>query len=134
MKKLLLVIFVLLAILIFTFAIGQFGPYNGEDVIRIERTGTVIKYYHNNVLKHTSTFPSLTLMMADVAFYSSGAIMVNVRSSFSTASKNITSTFEYDPAGRRQKTWHQLDAEPNILLAKNDYNELGNHVRNPTPR
>src|SRR5690606_27189732 len=46
----------------------------------------------------------------------------------STQTRTINRKFEYDNAGRLTHTWHQLDAEPKILLAYNEYNELGQLV------
>jgi RHS repeat-associated protein len=37
----------------------------------------------------------------------------------------ITETFEYDPAGRVLKTWHKINNDPDVLIAKNEYNILG---------
>ena len=37
----------------------------------------------------------------------------------------ITRTFEYDHAGRLLKTWHALNNEDSVLIAQNNYNELG---------
>jgi RHS repeat-associated protein len=39
--------------------------------------------------------------------------------------KNIYRRFEYDHAGRLLRTWHRFNLEDSVLLAQNDYNELG---------
>jgi RHS repeat-associated protein len=98
------------------------------DVIRIERTGTSIAYKVNGVTQYTSTIASNSLLMADISFHYTGSTITGVRSSFSTTSKTTTRKFEYDHAGRLLKTWHQVDSGPNILLAFNEYNELGQLV------
>src|SRR5262249_46089456 len=36
--------------------------------------------------------------------------------------------FNYDHAGRLRKTWHSINGQPKILLAQNEYNELGQLV------
>lgn len=41
-----------------------------------------------------------------------------------SAATSITRSFEYDHAGRLLETWHDLGSTP-VLLAKNEYNELG---------
>ncbi len=45
-----------------------------------------------------------------------------------TPSKTINRKLIYDHAGRLTHTWHKVDNEPNILLVKNEYNELGQLV------
>lgn len=108
--------------------INSFGPYLPGDVLKIERTGTSIKYYQNNILKYTSLQSSSSLLMVDVSLYDNASTIVNVRSSFSTTSRVITRRFEYDNGSRLVRTWHKIDAEPEILLALNSYNELGQLV------
>jgi|GEM_PF-1019812 len=107
---------------------GSFGNYLPGDVLKIERTGTTIKYYQNNTLKYTSAVASSTLLMADVSLYDNLTTAVNIRSSFSTITKTITRRFNYDHAGRLTKTWYKLDNQPEILLSANEYNELGQLV------
>ncbi|MCU0420066.1 MAG: DUF6443 domain-containing protein, partial [Cyclobacteriaceae bacterium] len=117
---------------------GTFGSYVQGDVLRIERLGTTIRYYHNKVLKYTSTIPSSTLLMVDASLHSQGATLSGVRSSFSGSTNTITRRFEYDHAGRLLNTWHKLNGGPDILLVKNEYNELGQlvdkklHVSSPS--
>jgi RHS repeat-associated protein len=43
----------------------------------------------------------------------------------SADSRTITRSMDYDHAGRLTHTWHKVDEGANILLAKNEYNELG---------
>ncbi|MEQ1588064.1 MAG: M23 family metallopeptidase, partial [Cyclobacteriaceae bacterium] len=104
------------------------GPYASGDLFKIERTGTVVKYFQNNVLKYTSTVPSSSMLMIDASLYTSNTTISGVRSSFSTTTKITARRFEYDHAGRLLKTWHKLDTQPEILLALNEYNELGQLV------
>lgn len=88
------------------------GAYLPGDIFKIERNGTAIRYYHNNVLRYTSTIPSSTALMADVSIYSAGATLGAVRSSFSTTTKTSTRRFEYDHAGRLIKTFHSMGTSP----------------------
>lgn len=44
------------------------------------------------------------------------------------ATRIISRRFEYDHAGRLVRAWHQTDSQPEILLAYNEYNELGQLV------
>lgn len=99
--------------------------YKEGDVLKIERTGTTIRYYLNGVLKRTSPVPSATSLMVDNSLYNKDATITGVRTSFTSSLSTVTRRFEYDHAGRLLKTWHQLDSQPEILLAKNEYNELG---------
>jgi hypothetical protein len=100
------------------------------DVFRITRTGTAVTYTRNGnaiTLSPAST-ASTTLLMADLSFTTTNAALVGLRSSFSTTTRTITRRLEYDHAGRLLKTWHKLDSQPEILLAYNEYNELGQLV------
>jgi RHS repeat-associated protein len=101
------------------------GKLSPGDVVRIERAGTTITYKVNGLTKYTSLVASNTVLMADVSLNYSGCTVAGVRSSFSTTSHSTIRRFEYDHAGRLLKTWHQLDTQPEILLVKNEYNELG---------
>jgi len=107
------------------------GGYVPGDKLRIERSGTVIRFFRNASLMYSSTTPSTSALMVDLA-YGAGAVnpspIVGIASSFTTGQKIITRTFEYDHAGRLTSTWHQIDSGPTILLAKNEYNELGQLV------
>jgi RHS repeat-associated protein len=107
---------------------GSFGAYAAGDILRIERTGTSVKYYRNNVLKRTVTASSTPALMADVSLYNVNTTVTNVRSSFSTETDTINRRFVYDHAGRLTHTWHQVDSQPEILLDYNEYNELGQLV------
>ncbi|MBI1768246.1 MAG: hypothetical protein HYR67_07720 [Bacteroidetes bacterium] len=100
------------------------------DVLRIERTGTAVKYYRNGgqiTLSPASTASS-SLLMVDVSFATNNSTLVGVKTSFSTTSKSVSRTLEYDHAGRLLKTRHQIDAEPEVFLTTNKYNELGQLV------
>lgn len=41
---------------------------------------------------------------------------------------SITDRFEYDHAGRVTEQWHSIDDEPEVLIASNIYNELGESI------
>jgi RHS repeat-associated protein len=98
------------------------------DVFRIARNGSVINYYYNGgILQYSSTAISSALMV-DTYLGTNSATLVGVRTSFSETSKSITRTFDYDHAGRLINTWHKIDNGANILLAKNEYNEIGQLV------
>src|SRR5690606_2279146 len=102
--------------------------YTAGDVFRIERTGTTVKYYHNNVLKYTSGVVSSSLLMADMSIHHASGTVINVSSSFSQISKTITRRFVYDAGSRMVETWHQVDSDPEVRLVYNQYNELGQLV------
>ena len=45
-----------------------------------------------------------------------------------TTEKTIARRMDYDHAGRLLRTWHQIGGQPEVLLASNEYNELGQLV------
>lgn len=108
------------------------SPFNSTasagDVIKVERTGSQVKYYKNGSLLGTSGTSSSGLLLADMSFYYNGASLVNIRASFAKTEQVVVRTFGYDHAGRLKKTWHKVNGGPNVLLAANDYNELGQLV------
>lgn len=106
---------------------GQVSTYNTGDVLRIERTGTVIKYYQNSTLKYTSTVASSTLLMVDISFYNTGSTVTDVRTSFGASGRTVTRRMEYDHDNRLIRTFHLIGKQTTneILLAHNTYNELG---------
>ncbi|MBX2898881.1 MAG: hypothetical protein KF775_04500 [Cyclobacteriaceae bacterium] len=98
------------------------------DVIRIERTGTTVTYKINGTIVYTSTVASNGVLMADIALNYPNSSVAGARASFATTTKSITRRLEYDHAGRLLKTWHKLNSDTEILLALNEYNELGQLV------
>jgi RHS repeat-associated protein len=96
------------------------------EVLRIERTGSTVKYYRNGVqLPYTKTGALTSDLYVDVSLLSNNASLVGVRTSFNLASNEILRTFKYDHAGRLLETWHKLNTDNAVLLAGNEYNELG---------
>lgn len=109
------------------------GAYKPGDVLRVARVGTAVKYYKNGVELYpagasVSQKSSTTALLADVAFAHSQGTLVNVRSSFSTTHQIVNRRFEYDHAGRLMATYHGLGDRPEVLLARNTYNALGQLV------
>lgn len=104
------------------------GGYQPSDRLKIKREGSAITYYRNDYPIYQSTTPSSSLLMVDVALYSMNATVLNVRTSFSTTADSVTRRFEYDHAGRLQRTWHQINSHDQVLLFDQEYNELGQLV------
>ncbi len=99
------------------------------DILRMERVGTIISFKRNGIPITTSALtPSTTALFLDNSFHIAGNTIADVRASFATTTKTTTRRFEYDHAGRLLKTWHKLDTQPEILLALNEYNDLGQLV------
>jgi RHS repeat-associated protein len=105
------------------------------DILRIERVNGKIYWKRNGVVVFptSTTVPSATLLMADVAFYNNGSTISNVRlsptfSNFAATPQTITQRFVYDHGGRLLESWHQMNGDTEILIAKNQYNELGQLV------
>ncbi len=55
-----------------------FWSYVNGDVLRIERTGSTIRYWQNGVLRYTSGLPSSGPLVVDTALHTSGATISNV--------------------------------------------------------
>jgi RHS repeat-associated protein len=107
---------------------GSIGTFASGDVLRIQRTGTIVKYYRNGILKYTSTVASSTVLMADAAIYNSGGTLMAVRASFGSSTYSVTRRIQYDHAGRLLKMYHQVNSNPEILLTASEYNEIGQLV------
>jgi RHS repeat-associated protein len=105
----------------------SYPPYGikAGDILKIERLGTQIRYYQNGILLYTSIVPSTTSLVADIAIFDKNLAVSNVRTSFSQKINTIKRRFDYDHAGRLINTWHSFNSKPEILLAHNEYNELG---------
>jgi RHS repeat-associated protein len=105
----------------------QAVSYKAGDTLRMVREGTSMKYYKNQSFLGSSSASSAALLI-DGAFNTNSATLAGVRSSFSETRKIILRTFEYDHAGRLINTWHKIDENNPVLLAHNEYNELGQLV------
>jgi RHS repeat-associated protein len=104
------------------------GTYVAGDVLRVERSGSTVVYKKNGTTVYTSLVASTSALLADVAFRHAGATLVDLKCSFAKSDQAITRRLEYDHAGRLLKIWHKLNEENEILLALNEYNELGQLV------
>jgi RHS repeat-associated protein len=109
------------------------------EVLKIERAGTAIKYYRNGVqLSYTNNSAITAALLVDASLQSTNATLLDVRTSFTTNTRSVTRRFDYDHAQRLINTWHKVDAQNEILLIHNDYNELGQlidkklHVSSPS--
>lgn len=99
--------------------------YSAGDVFRIERKSGKIRFYKNKFFLHerAATADALSIVFN---IYSTGGVIYNIRSSFGSFNPQmITRRYEYDHAGRLTHTWHQIGSQSEILLSKNEYNELG---------
>src|SRR5690606_17541811 len=59
---------------------GNFGPFSPGTILKIERVGSSMKYYMNNVLKRTVTAASTPALMVDAALHTLNTTVTNVRS------------------------------------------------------
>jgi len=100
------------------------------QVLRLERVGSVIRYLRNGTLVYTSTVPSTSPLVVDMALHHPGATLTNIRTSFTQPDPALTvaRNFTYDHAGRLLKTFHSINGATPVLLAQNEYNELGQLV------
>jgi RHS repeat-associated protein len=100
-------------------------PAQGGDVIRIERRGTSMLYSKNGVVFYTTTLTSTPALYAQVYLSQTNAELFNPKFSLAGSTKSTERHFDYDHAGRLLKTWHKADNGDQVLLVKNEYNELG---------
>ena len=101
------------------------------DKLRIAREGGVISFYKNGIKIPTGSTPitSTAALKVNVAIYSPGGSISRIRMSAAQGQGQIVDRqMTYDHAGRLLETWHMLNGGTNILLAKNEYNELGQLV------
>jgi hypothetical protein len=107
-------------------------PYATGDVFRIESDGSTVRYYRNGGLVHQSTTPPTKTYHAQVAIYNQNGTVGNLTVSFPVIYRenktDIYQRFDYDHAGRLLKTWHRVNTDAEVLLATNQYNELGQLV------
>lgn len=101
------------------------GAHALGDVFRIERVSGTVRILKNGTLTYTFPGSINTALLVDVSFYSGQSSVLNARSSFSASSHVTVRAYDYDHAGRLLSTWHKLDNGTDILLSKNEYNELG---------
>ncbi len=106
-------------------------PYSTGDVLRIERVNNTIYYKKNGSVIYTSLVSSTTQLVADVSMYHIGSTLKNVNASFGIPNEEdpqlITTerSYDYDHMGRLLEVRHQTEAQTEVLLAENSYNELG---------
>jgi len=104
------------------------SPFNPGDLLRVVRAGTTIRYYINSTIVYTSSVPSTSALLVDFAIADAGATLKDIRTSFKTKTNTITRKFGYDHAGRLLTTHHSVNDATPVLLAANEYNELGQLV------
>ncbi len=105
--------------------LSQTNVLKVDDVLKIERIGTTVRYYKNGILLYTSVTASSGSLLVDVSFQANNANLVGLTSSFSKNTNSTVRRLFYDHANRLTETWHSLNGAPEILLTKNEYNELG---------
>jgi RHS repeat-associated protein len=100
--------------------------YFAGDVFRIERKGTQINYYRNGSLLRTKTVSAGIALMVDIALNTVGGEVHGLRSSFGSATAyTINRRYEYDAGARLTHVWHKINSNAEVLVTKNEYNELG---------
>jgi RHS repeat-associated protein len=104
------------------------GIQSTGDMLRFERKSGVVTLKRNGVLLHTFPTTSTGTLMVDATMFSSGSELAFAKLHFGATPQSITRTFKYDHAGRLLETWHAVNSEQPVLLARNEYNELGQLV------
>jgi RHS repeat-associated protein len=90
------------------------GALKPGELLRIERIGTVVKYFRNDMVNpvYTSTAASGTQLMVDASVHSINGTISGVRTSFGAGTLSVTRRFEYDHAGRVKSMFHAVGGEP----------------------
>ena len=108
------------------------GSAVAGDRLRVAREYGVISFYKNGIRIPTgaATYPNTAALIAEVSIYTSGGTISRIRMSAAQGQRQIVDRhMAYDHAGRLKETWHKLNTTgSDILLAKNEYNELGQLV------
>ena len=112
---------------------GDVIPVKTGDVLRIERAGGKVFFKKNGVIDYVSATASSQQLMADVGFFQQHARISRGRlshtfASYASDSIRTRRDFVYDHAGRLLETWHAVNNADSVLLANNEYNELGQLV------
>lgn len=99
------------------------------DKLRIERKNNYVSFYRNGIKIYPATataLPCNTKLMVDVSMYTrNGQVSFTHISAAQSEPQSVTRRFVYDHAGRLLETWHTTNDAPEVLLAKNEYNALG---------
>ncbi|HEY5753500.1 MAG TPA: LamG-like jellyroll fold domain-containing protein [Chthoniobacterales bacterium] len=66
-----------------------FGSYTTNDIFRIERLRTTIRYYRNDVLLYTSPFASTGALIVDTSFKQRNAYVANVQYGGASTAESI---------------------------------------------
>ncbi|HYC85213.1 MAG TPA: HNH endonuclease [Chryseosolibacter sp.] len=108
------------------------GTYASGDIFRIERVGSTVRFMKNGFSYHTGTISATTAYKTTVALHTSSATLGPLTMSFDIPYEmlkiDIANRLEYDHGGRLLKNWHQVNQAQEVLLASNEYNELGQLV------
>ena len=108
--------------------LGSGFTYQAGDMFRVERRAGQINYYKNGILLLQRSAVSNALII-DLAIGSSGGELSGFRTSFGNfTQQSVNRSFVYDHAGRLMQTWHKINNADSVLLAENEYNELGQLV------
>jgi RHS repeat-associated protein len=112
-----------------TTRLTQTGVLVPGDVVRIERNGSVIRYFRNGIqLSYQNNAAISSALMVDVSLQSNSATLVGVRTSFGSSGRTVVKRMVFDHGNRPLRTYHQVDNNAEVLLAQNEYNEIGQLV------
>jgi RHS repeat-associated protein len=99
------------------------------DKLRIDRKDNYISFYRNGIKVYPATPTALrctTKLMVDVSMYHrNGTVNYTHISAGQGTAQTVVRQFVYDHAARVAEIWHKTNTEPEVLLVKNEYNELG---------
>ncbi|MEQ8425518.1 MAG: hypothetical protein RIA63_12465, partial [Cyclobacteriaceae bacterium] len=104
------------------------GGYTTGTKLKIERTGTTVKYYKNDVLVYTSLVSSSSKLMADMSLKTPSGTISQIRMSVAQETLSIVKSYTYDTKGRVTEVKQNINSAGDQLVAKYVYNELGQLV------
>lgn len=107
---------------------GGFGSYSAGQKLKIERLGTTVKYYRDDILLYTSTVASNSKLLVDVSINTTGGAFTQMKFSAKQDTITVAKRYAYDFSGRPLHVFQSINGQPEILTVSYDYNELGQMI------
>jgi RHS repeat-associated protein len=104
---------------------GSKGTVATGDVIRLDRTGSTVKILKNGTAIYTFPTSSTTALYADCSLNTTGSTLSGLILSWGDETHTTIRRFDYDHARRLTNSWHKINSNPETLISKMDYSDMG---------